>query len=76
MKGEENEMKLAGDEPEGMMLWLGVRPMALLKCIYTNGCSMGNKDEEHALVGNSGGRWTVGLDVLQDFFNLNDSTTL
>ena len=25
---------------------LGVRPMTQLKCIYTNACSMGNKQEE------------------------------
>jgi len=29
---------------------------------------MGNKDEGHGLVGNSGGRWTVGLDDLTELF--------
>ena len=30
----------------GGMPGLGVKPIAQLKCIYTNACSMGNKQEE------------------------------
>lgn len=46
MKGKGGKNKLATDEPRGSMLRLGVRPMAQLKCIYSNVHSMGCKQEE------------------------------
>lgn len=39
-------MRLEGDEPGGAIPRLRVRAMAQLKCIYTNTCSIGNKQED------------------------------
>ena len=39
-------LKQGSLEPGGMMMGLGVRPMARMKYIYTNAHSMGNKQEE------------------------------
>jgi len=44
--GEGDKTELTRDEARGAMLELGVRQMTQLKCIYTNACSMGNKQEE------------------------------
>ena len=44
--GEGDKTGLTRDEPRGTMLELGVRQMTQLKCIYTNACRMGNKQEE------------------------------
>jgi len=46
MMGEGDKTDLTRDEPRGAMLELGVRRMTQVKCIYTNACSMGNKQEE------------------------------
>ena len=46
MTGEGDGTGLTREEPRGMMLELGVRQMTRLKCIYTNVCSMSNKQEE------------------------------
>lgn len=46
MKAEGNKMRPIRDEPRGMMRGLGTRQGAQLKCIYTNACSMSNKQEE------------------------------
>ena len=43
---ERDKTGLTRDEPRGTMLELGVRQMIQLQCIYTNACSMGNKQEE------------------------------
>lgn len=46
MKGERDKTRFAIDEHRGRMPGLGgVRPASQLKCIYTNACSMGNKQE-------------------------------
>ena len=37
---------LTRDEPGGTMLELRVRQVTEMKCIYTNACRMGNKQEE------------------------------
>ena len=37
---------LTRDEPRETMLELRVRLMTQLKCVYTNACSIGNKQEE------------------------------
>ena len=39
-------LKQGSLEPGGMMMGLGVRPMARMKYIYTNAHSMGKKEEE------------------------------
>lgn len=39
-------MRLCRDEPGGAVPGLRVRAVLQLKCIYTNACSMGNKQEE------------------------------
>ena len=43
---ERDKTGLTRDEPRGTMLELGLRQMTRLKCIYTNACSMSNKQEE------------------------------
>ena len=43
--GEGDKIGLTRHEPGGTMLELGVRQMTQIKCIYTNACSMGNKQE-------------------------------
>jgi len=45
-KGERDVTKITRDEPRCGMPGLGVRLIAQLKCIYTNACSMSNKQEE------------------------------
>ncbi|KAK4828567.1 hypothetical protein QYF61_027657 [Mycteria americana] len=45
-KGEGDVTRLTREEPKGGMPMLGVKSIAQLKCIYTNACSMGNKQEE------------------------------
>ena len=44
--GERDKTGLTRDETRGTILQLGVKQMTQLKCIYTNACSMGNKQEE------------------------------
>ena len=46
MMGEGDGTGFTREEPRGMMLELEVRQMTLLKCTYTNACSMSNKQEE------------------------------
>ena len=46
MMEEGDKTGLTRDEPRGRMLELGVRLMTQLKCVFTNACSMGNKQEE------------------------------
>jgi len=46
MKGEGDKTRPARDEPGGVVMGLGVRQGAHLKCIYTSAHSMGNKQEE------------------------------
>ena len=46
MTGKGDRTGLTREEPRGMMMGLEVRQRAQLKCIYTNACSMGNKQEE------------------------------
>ena len=46
MKGERDKTRPARGEPEGVIIGLGVRREAQLKCVYTNAHSMGNKQEE------------------------------
>jgi len=45
-KGKGDIIRLTRDEPRHGKPGLGVRSIAQLKCIYTNACSMGNKQEE------------------------------
>ena len=44
--GEGDKTGLTRDEPRETMLELRVRLMTQLKCVYTNACSIGNKQEE------------------------------
>jgi len=46
MKGEGSKTRPVRDEPRGTMMGLGMMHEAQLKCMYTNACSMGNKQEE------------------------------
>ena len=48
MRWEGDKTRPARDEPRGMIDGSGVRrePLAQLKCIYSNACSMGSKQEE------------------------------
>ena len=52
MRGEGDKTRPARDEPGGVVMGLGVRQGAQLKCIYSNAQSTGNKQEElEAIVG-------------------------
>lgn len=46
MKGEGDTAGLSGSRPKGGKPELGVKSAAQLRCMYTNACSMGNKQEE------------------------------
>ena len=46
MRGEGDKTRPARGEPGGAIIGLGVMREAQLKCVYTNACSMGNKQEE------------------------------
>lgn len=46
MKREGDKTWPARDEAGGVIMGLGVTRGAQLKCVYTNACSMGNKQEE------------------------------
>ena len=46
MRGEGDKTRPARGEPGGAIMGLEVRREAQLKCVYTNACSMGNKQEE------------------------------
>lgn len=46
MRGEGHKTRPARDEPGGVIIGLGVRREAQLKCVYTNARSMGNKQGE------------------------------
>lgn len=46
VKEEGNKTRLTRDEPGGIIIGLGLRQGAQLKCIYTNACSLGSKEEE------------------------------
>ena len=59
MTGEGDKTGLTRDEPRGTVLELGVRQTTQLKCIYTNACSIGNKQEEvEAIV------WQANYDLI------------
>ena len=53
-KGEGVKTRLARDELWGGMPVLEMRPIAQLKCIYTNAHSMGNKQEELEAIARQG----------------------
>ena len=46
MKGEGGAAGLSGSRPKGGKPELGVKSVAQLRCMYTNACSMGDKQEE------------------------------
>ena len=50
LMGEGDRIGFTRDEPRGTMLELGVRRMTRLKCICTNACSMGNKQEKMVVI--------------------------
>ena len=46
MRGEGGTAGVSGSRPKGGKAELGVKSVAQLRCMYTNACSMGNKQEE------------------------------